>query len=272
MNTPKKKLDFAKPPIDEVVLSVLFAPLDKLLAPHLGEIWQKFKQEGFVHLSEHPPVPPAVERFPNPLQEAQFQIRTTPELARIWFIGEDNREIVQIQRDRFTFNWRKTEEDQSYPGFSIIFKKFENFYNRFRQETEALQIGPIMPLQYELTYIDQVFQGDGWHTLDDMWQIYTIIVDPQRSDAFWSEAEYVSWRTAFPLVDLHGRLYMSISNRIKMPDERHTLQTDFTVRGFPENAETSMATWFKAARNRIREKFSSIFTEDIQTRVWERKE
>ena len=48
MNAPKKKLDFARPPVDEVVLSVLFQPLDRLLAPHLGEIWQEFKKDEFI--------------------------------------------------------------------------------------------------------------------------------------------------------------------------------------------------------------------------------
>ena len=33
MNTSEKKLEFARPPVDEVVLSVLFEPLNGLLAP-----------------------------------------------------------------------------------------------------------------------------------------------------------------------------------------------------------------------------------------------
>ena len=39
MATPQKKLDLQQPPVDEVVLSVLFESLDKFLAPHLGQIW-----------------------------------------------------------------------------------------------------------------------------------------------------------------------------------------------------------------------------------------
>ena len=271
MDAPKKKLDFVKPPVDEVVLSVLFKPLNGLLAPHLGEIWQEFKPDGFLHLAEQPPVPSVVEQFPNSIQEAQLHISNVPDLARIWFISEDDSEIIQVQRNRFTFNWRKTDEEQGYPGFSTIFEKFEKFYNRFCLIIKNLQIGSVTPLQYELTYIDQLFCGDGWNTLNDMGQIYTMLADSQKSNSFWANSDYVSWRTSFPIVDLHGRLHVSISNRIKMSEQRQTLQTDFTMRGFPENAEYAIRTWFTAARDRIREKFANIFREDIQTQIWRRK-
>ena len=271
METLPKKLDFALPPVDEVVLSVLFESLNNLLAPHLGEIWQEFKKSRFVHIVEQPPVVPALEKFPNPIGDTELRIGNVPELARILFIHEDDSQILQMQRDRFTFNWRKTELSQEYPGFSAIFERFEEFYNRFGQTIKNLGIGSVKPLQYELTYIDQLMHGDGWHTLDDMGKIYTMFVDSQQSDSFWAGVEFMNLRTSFPVADLHSRLHLAISNRVKMPEQRHTLQTDFTVRGFPENAEYPMRTWFKSARDQILEKFASMFTEDIQTRIWKRK-
>lgn len=270
MDAPKKRLDFVRPPVDEVVLSVLFQSLDKLLAPHLGEIWQEFKKDGFIHIMEQPPVMPTVETFPNPSRGSQLHINM-PDLPRIWFIHEDDSQILQVQRDRFTFNWRKTEPDQQYPGFSAICDNFAGFYNRFYQIMRNMGIGEIIPLQYELTYIDQLRQGDGWNTLDELSKIYNMFVDFQESDSFWSDAESFSLRTSFTLADLHGRLHLTIRNRVKIPEEIQTLQTDFTVRGFPENVDCSTITWFKLAREEIRKKFTSLFTEDIQIQVWERK-
>ena len=271
METPKKKLDFAKPPVEEVVLSVLFEPLNGLLAPHLGEIWQKFKPDGFVHIAEQPPIPHAVEAFPNPIQQAEFRIGNVPDLARVWFLHKDGSHIIQVQRDRFTFNWRKTESDPKYPGFPTIFERFEEFCNRFGEVINTLGIGEVAPLQYELTYIDQFFHEDGWNTLDDMGKIYNLFVDSQQSDSFWSGADFVNLQMSFPVASLRGRLHLAISNRVKLPEQRQTLQTDFTVRGFPENTESEMLTWFKSAREQILEKFAGTFTEDIQTRVWGRK-
>ena len=272
MDSLEKKVDFARPPVNEVVLSVLFKPFNRLLAPHLGEIWQEFKRDGFVHIMEQQPVPPTIEKFSNSIEEPQLRIGNIPHLARIWFIHEDDSQIIQVQRDRFTFNWRKTESAPEYPGFAAIFEGFKEFYNRFTQVLEKQRIGEITPLQYELTYIDQLFHGDGWETLDDIGKIYNLFVDFQQSDSFWSHAESMILRTSFPIEDLHGRLHLTISTRVKMPEKQQTLQTDFTVRGFPEDVKyDSMIIWFKAARDQIRERFSSMFTENIQTQIWGRK-
>ena len=271
MATLQRKLDFARPPVEEVVLSVLFNPLDRLLAPHLGEIWQEFKKDGFAHIVERPPLLHAVETFPAPGQEAQLRIGDVPPLARIWFIHETETEIIQVQRDRFTFNWRKTESDPVYPRFTAICEKFEGFYTRFTQTVNNMQIGEVTPLQYELTYIDQLRHGDGWDTLDDIGKIYNLFIHSPQTKSFWSGMEAVNFHASFPVADLPGRLHLAISNGMRMPEQRQTLQTDFTVRGFPENSEDTMITWFKSARDHIREKFASMFSDDIQTRIWESK-
>lgn len=271
MNAPKKKLDFARPPVDEVVLSVLFQSLDSLLAPHLGWIWQEFSNDGFVGIEEQSPVNPVMEEFPSRIPEPQLRVRSAPDLARMWFIHEDKSQILQVQRDRFTFNWRKIDLNQQYPGFSSICDTFEDFYNRFCQIVKDMKIGEVTPLQYELTYIDQLRQGDGWDKLDEIGRIYNIFIDSEQSDSFWNGVESVNFRTSFPVADSQSRLHLAITNRVKMPEQWHTLQTDFTVRGFPENPEVPMETWFKSARDRIREKFAEMFAEDVQTQVWGRK-
>ena len=271
METPHESLLFARPPIDEVVLSVLIRPLNRLLAPHLGEIWKEFKRDGFGSIMEHPPVLPVVEMFSNSIQEPQLQISNRPDLARIWFIHEDDNQIIQVQRDRFTFNWRKTESNQQYPGFTDILKSFETFYKRFCKILTELEVGTVTPSQYELTYIDQLFQGAGWNTLDGIGKIFNLFVDSQQLDSFWSDAESLILRTSFPAQDLHGRLHITISNRLKMPERRPTLQTEFTLRGSSADAEHAMMPWFDSAHGDIRKKFVSIFTDDIQTQVWGRK-
>ncbi len=271
MDVPKKKLDFARPPVDEVVLSVLFKPLDRFLAPHLGEIWQEFKKSGFVYTTAQGPVPPAIESFSDQIPEPHVHISNVPDFDRILFIHEGEDQILQVQRDRFTFNWRKIEGGQRYPGFSDIFASFEDFYTCFRESLKNQGIGEITPLQYELSYINQLLHGDGWNTLDDIARIYNMFADLLQSHPFWADAEFLNLRTSFPIADLHGRLHLGIGNQVKIPERKQTLQTDLTMRGFPENKEDAMETWFKLSRDRIREKFTSMFTEDIQTRVWGRK-
>lgn len=271
METPLQKLVFGRPPIEEVVLSVLFKPLDGFLAPHLGEIWQELKTEGFVNIAEQPPVIPTMGHFLNAGKEPELHFDKVPQLARIWFIHKDDNQIIQVQRDRFTFNWRKTESEQNYPGFSAILEKFSGFYNRFGETIQNMEVGTLTPLQYELTYIDQLMQGEGWNNLEDMGKICNLFMDAQSSDSFWSGAESMTFRASFPIENLHSQLYLAVGNRIRVSDQRQTLQTDFTMRGFPADAEHTIHAWFKSAHGQIREKFVRMFTEDIQTQIWERK-
>lgn len=267
-----QELEFGRPPVDEVVLSVLFKSLDGLLAPHLGEIWQELKKEGFLNIAEQPPVIPIMENFPNPNQETELRFGNVPNPARIWFIHKDDNQIIQVQRDRFTFNWRKTEPNQKYPGFSAILEKFEEYYNHFGGIIKNLEIGEVSPLQYELTYIDQLMHGDGWDTLDDIGKIYNLFSNSLPSNSFWSGAESLIFQTSFPIQDLNGRLHLAISHRVRVSDQKQTLQTDFTMRGFSSNADyDAMIRWFKSARGKMREKFLNMFTEDVQTQIWERK-
>jgi uncharacterized protein (TIGR04255 family) len=243
-----------------------------LLAPHLGVMWEEFKKVGFSEVVEQPPVMPTIENLDHPNQETELHFKNVPNFARIWFIHEQQNHIIQIQRDRFTFNWRKTEPDQKYPGFTAIFERFAKFYSRFQEIVRSMEVGEVVPLQYELTYIDQLLRGDGWNTLNDVGEVYKLFIKSEPSSSFWSGAESVILRTSFPIEDLNGRLHLAVSHRVRVSDQKQTLQTDFTMRGFPQAGEDNvMITWFTSAHGYIRGKFTGLFTEDIQTRTWGRK-
>ncbi len=236
-------------------------------------IWQEFKKEGFLEVVEQPLVMPTIENTTHSNQETELHFGNVPNFARIWFIHEQQNHIIQVQRDRFTFNWRKTEPNQKYPGFSSILGKFKQFYCRFGEIIEEMEIGALNPLQYELTYIDHLMHGEGWDTLNDAGKIYNLFVASESSDSYWSGADSVFLRTSFPIQSLNGRLYVAISHRVRVSDKKQTLQTDFTMRGLTQNSQFgAMITWFELAHNKIRKKFISMFTEDIQTRIWEKKQ
>ena len=259
METREKELDFLNPPVREVVLSILFKPLDQFLAPHLGEIWQEFKKFGFVDTTVQAPIPATVESFSDQIPETHVRISNIPDFDRILFIHENGEEILQVQRDRFTFNWREIKDGQRYPGLSVIFTKFKDFYTHFRKNLKNQGIGEIILLQYELGYINRFRHEDGWNTLGDIGKIFNIFVDSQQSNLFWDNAEFLNLRTSFPIKHLPGRLHLGIGSWVKIPEQTQTLQIDFAMRGFPESGEDQMEAWFKAAAAEIREKFTSIF-------------
>ena len=103
--------DFNSPPVTEVVLGVQFNSLEHFLSPHLGMIWDAFKDD-FPVVEEHPYIPPMFETFstsaPFVVPNVNFQLVARPEMSRVNFINRDRRQVLQVQRDRFIHNWQKT--------------------------------------------------------------------------------------------------------------------------------------------------------------------
>ncbi|MGH9567283.1 MAG: TIGR04255 family protein, partial [Candidatus Angelobacter sp.] len=63
---------FTNPPIDELVLSLQFATLERLKSAHIGMFWETIVDR-FPNVSEQPPLQPAFETFGG--------IRTEPSLG-----------------------------------------------------------------------------------------------------------------------------------------------------------------------------------------------
>ena len=256
METTEKQFDFA---INEVVLSIHFEALDNLLTPHLGEIWQEFKKDEFTKITEHPPVRPVVEPSENPRRRTEYEINV-PDLPRIWFTHSDNSQILQVQRDRFTFNWRKTNSSKEYLGYSSIFNLFEDYYSRFRQVIRNNEIGLLTPLHYELSYVYQFPQGDRWNSLNDIGEFLRLFVDFQQTNSFWSGANNLNLRASFPIVDSRSWLHLGVSNQVKLPEQQQTLQIDFRALNFQVNTDIEMSVWYQSANDQIYEKIDNMLT------------
>src|SRR2546423_14348593 len=54
--------NFTNPPLDELVLSIQFASIEKMKTAHIGMFWEKIEHR-FPHVSEQPPIGPAFETF-----------------------------------------------------------------------------------------------------------------------------------------------------------------------------------------------------------------
>ena len=261
METTEKQFDFA---INEVVLSTHFEELDNLLTPHVGEIWQKFKSDGFTKITEHPPVHPMVEPSEKPRRKAEYQINV-PDLPRIWFTHHNDNQILQLQRDRFTFNWRKTNSGGGYPGYSSVFETFEKYYNQFRRVITEEKIGLLTPLHYELSYIYRFPQGDRWNSLNDIGKFLRLFVDFQQANSFWSGANNLNLRASFPIVDSRSWLHLGVSNQVKLPEQQQTLQIDFRALNFQVNTDIETSVWYQSAYDQICEKINNMFTDGSET-------
>jgi len=160
--------EFGAPPLTEVALGAQFDVIPGFVTPHIGIIWQRFR-EAFPYVEDHPPLPSVFETFGSSPQFATIglQLMTGAETARAFFINKPRTELLQLQKDRFLHNWRKVGEGDSYPRFETMLETFTSGYRTLSDAIAKEGLGPIIPNQCEVTYINQVLVPEGG-TLSDL--------------------------------------------------------------------------------------------------------
>jgi uncharacterized protein (TIGR04255 family) len=201
---------FQNPPVNEVICGIMFKPIDGLLAPHLGLFWNKFRAE-FPTCKEVSPLVPTIEGVDG--GEAMAPEFSVPFLPRVWFVSRDENEIIQVQRDRLLHNWRKIRPSDEYPRYGTVKTKFKEQCMEFISFLAENQIGSVIPIQFEMTYLNHIPVGNGWHSLDDVGKVFPDFAWRSRS-RFFGRPENINWRTTFALPDNKGRLHLSIQTAL----------------------------------------------------------
>lgn len=268
MNCPLPKYD--KPPVIEVALSVQFDRLD-VTAAHLGLIWQQYRNR-FPTIQEKPELEAVIERFGPSAKLAlgvRFEIGAMP-TPRYWFVSESGNELVQVQRDRFIRNWRKTEGGPDYPSYEKLRQSFVDDWELFAQFVAEEIKSPVMPNQCEVTYVN---------ILEDMQsgQLPRVLawVSGECSDDYLGDPEDAELTLRYVLKDENdhawGRLHIAATPAFKATDNKPVVRLNLTARGAPFKKDASSALeWLDKGHEAVVRGFTSLTTKDMHL-AWERK-
>jgi uncharacterized protein (TIGR04255 family) len=229
--------DFTAPPVVEVVLGVQFDPLTALRAAHVGLLWEEFRPR-FPRVEDKPPLTPAPELFgisPGHI-DVQFELVDAPPLPRSWFLNSEGTELIQFQQDRLVHNWRKVG-DADYPRYWSVRDSFRQEVETLRAFLEREKLGPFLPSQCEVTYVNHLLAGSGWDEPGQLERVFTLWA-PRYSDDFLPEAEQVRVGAQYVISDDAGeplgRLHVSIVPARRTEDNQSLLQLTLSARGRPD--------------------------------------
>lgn len=135
-----KRISFDDPPIKEVALGRTFLPREDFLIPYYGAFWAELREK--FPKAEH--AAPIMDNL-DVLSEASF-------LPRVWLISDDSNTLVQLQQNRYHYNWRQTELSKSYPRFPAIQRGCLDIWSKFELFVLQMTGQPLQPLNAELTY------------------------------------------------------------------------------------------------------------------------
>ena len=260
-----QSMSFKNPPVDEVVVSTYFSPpLSGLRSEHIGLFWGKMKGD-FPVVSQQPPV--MDQQSPAEMVQGIDADEPFP-MPRYWIISRDETELIQIQKNAFMFNWRRT--GGQYPRFHRRIKPaFDEYYGRFSEfvRTEIDTTEPLIDL-CELTYINVVERCEYWRGAQDTGKVVPAFSIPAPgSDS--SEPSGFACNYGYDVDGLHLNVGIRSGVRIEQAAVA-VLVLEIKAGGrLGQVAKSGVDAWFERAHATIFKCFVNITSRDIQNRYWE---
>ena len=227
--------EYDNPPVSEVALSIEFAPLEGWRSPHAGLYWGLIKDE-YPHTEAQAPLPSQIEKFGEEFwQQSAIRIElANPDLNRIWFLADPQTRLIQIQRDRFVVNWRKITGNETYPRYEKdIRPRFVREWERFKQFIRDQALGALEIRQCEVTYLNDIPQGEGWRNFSDSLDLLAQC-SGRASTQFLPPPETLGIVGSFVMPNERGRLHFTVQHVMRQIDKKEVLQLRLVARGKPE--------------------------------------
>lgn len=258
---------FKKPPVIEVAIAAQFKALEDLTSPRAGLLWQRFRRQ-FPNLELHPVLEPRFERS-GPALPPGFRIEIEEIPAhRVWFVSADKSHLIQVQKDRFVFNWRRVA-DQDYPRYEQVREAFEEHYSVFQEFLTAEQLGELRLNQWELTYINHIEIADSQH--GGLSSVVPLLVGPM-SDTFLPGPEDIALQARYRIPPDEGntslaRLYVMATPTLSNVPNNTAFRLTLAARGNLEQGD-SLLSRLDLGREWIVRGFTEV-TAQTMHELWE---
>lgn len=252
------RIAFVKPPVIEAVLGVEF-PAIPWSIEHFGLFWSTVRDR-FPKFEPQAPIIP-VSAVPG----VQFQLGPLP--VRGWYIDQSESRVIQVQLDRFNYNWRERPGQGRYPLYATLRPEFESEWSHFLKFLRESGFQPPAPTQASVTYVNHIPRGSGWATANDLGNIIRVW-DQSRLPDNLSETQFVNLAAGYKLASGKS-VRFDVQPGLRINDKTDVVQLTIVVSGKLDSM--NLLNWFDDAERELVQCFVDFTTDDIQYSVWERK-
>lgn len=267
--------EFERPPVSEVALSADFSPLEGWLPAHAGLYWAQIRHQ-YPRSETHAEASSVIEQF----GDAFFQPQV-PKLAfvgsdelrniRHWFLNPTKTELVQVQRDRYIINWRKLGEGEGepYPRYDQHMRpRWVTEWAGFKSFVAEHALGEFNIRQCEMTYVNDIPQGQGWEKFSDALRLFSW--PDLTTRRFLSLPETFQTAASYEMPAQCGRLHVAVQHVLRKVDLKQVVQLRLVARGKPASGtDSDILTWFDCAREWIVRGFTDV-TSEYAHGLWRR--
>jgi uncharacterized protein (TIGR04255 family) len=210
-----------------------------------------------------------VELFDRPESQAIISAIPAIQLPRTVYSAERGGESIQLQDDKFVFNWVRESEEAEYPRFEKTSERFWKFFEQWSRFCEDRHGSTPTLRQCELTNVNVIPVADFGSDFEDMHHAF--IVDPFDWQVSGLLAETYVRQRVHRIVDEQGeplgRLH-SVISPVYGPDGEKAFHFELTARSTPTIKTVEAATeFFDRAHMMINGAFIASVTKTIKE-VW----
>lgn len=270
----------ARPPVNEVVISISFKPQAVLEGPRLMVGLASVLDE-LPKVDEVPPYEMADELpfedqalRPN-VPQIQF-LGAQQVQRRLWFTNPDYPELLlQAQSNYLALNWRRQGDGQTYPGFNSLKTEFFRYMTSVSDACVRHGGEPLTATQAEITYINLLKPDSVWGSFRELDRVVTLAL-PQGSDLEQLNAAY-SRSVDDEAGVFFGRLHAAVATvwQAKVPEE--TKLRPLTIRDLSPTINVSLTARsgglqdrpledaFDLSHESVSSEFKAITTDDARS-------
>jgi uncharacterized protein (TIGR04255 family) len=265
--------DFAAPPIVEQAITLDFNPIHGFSLVHFGQFFGEVASEFPDHSHDI--------RLDALVENAGLE--SSPEIGiRLVQMGShlprlllrNATELIQVQNDRFSFNWCKPPIGGEYPRWETTFSRFNATLERFEDFLSAAGLAPLALRQCEVTNVNIIPVSTFGSSFDDIGKAF--VVDPLDFNVPCLVPETYVRTRQHRIVNadsgMRGRLHTLLQPAYSASDGSAAFKLDFTARSLPNlNMKTEVAEFFGIARDSINAAFMATTTKQMH-KLWGEKE
>lgn len=249
---------FNNPPIVEKLMGIQFEPLQQWSVPHFGLFWQEIR-DSFPRFEVQPPI---LRGQPG---------MTIEDSIRCWFFHKSQTKLIQVQRDRFLYNWQRPTTYEEYPHYDTIRPEFAESWQKFCNFLAENEINQPVIEQCEIIYIDHLERGREWQSLSDLPSVINCW-SGLSGGLLNAEPELITIQIAYSLPDINGNLTVQLQPASRNEDSKEILQLTITATGKPVSQNVDdVLSWFDAGRDCAVKSFIDLTTKKMHD-LWEQRD
>lgn len=259
-------VSFDAPPVSEVALGVQFAGAVADDAIALADFWPKIRDQ-FPIMEKREAIDRIDESFGPTAPSQQIQINLGVEPQRYWFVSADQHWLVQVQPDRFVFNWREQQDGDTYPRYRAIRRRFEDLYRTFAAAAGDERLAANPPEWCATTYVNNILASSPTNpaTRLPLGRILRFVSSPKSSVLPPVEDTVFQQRHLLPPLppseDPSGRLYIKANPAFRADDHLPGYVVELKVLARPDaHSRAAVMRCLDQGRDLIVRSFKDITT------------